>query len=190
VPGNTPTNLKLGELAANIPDKKIWIGDSVNSAIKLFDGFATSNIEYSLVQDVRQLGEDGGTSREKKWNVRALNTISHDAFNNVSLVGDDFVLSAGLYRILVTAPVKDVEMHKLRIYNETASAVEFEGCAIKSGESGTIASAVGTIVSNGSDLYEIHHYTEKKQERDGLGDAANLGFNEIYTNVEIIKIGA
>ena len=26
--GNTPSNLSLGELAVNIPDKKIWIGDS------------------------------------------------------------------------------------------------------------------------------------------------------------------
>jgi len=149
-----------------------------------------SGLEFSLVQDIRQLGEHGGTSRKKKWNVRSLNTISYDPYSNVTLIKDDIVLKSGIYKIQVTAPAKDVELHKLRVYNETTSHIEFEGIALKSGENGSVISVTGVVTSNGTDLYEIHHYTEKKRERDGLGDAGNLGNFEIYTVVEITKIGA
>jgi len=108
----------------------------------------------------------------------------------MTLIGDDIILKSGTYKLQVTAPAKDVELHKLRVYNETTSSVEFEGIALKSGEISSYISAVGVITSNGTDLYEIHHYTKKKRERDGLGDAAELGNSEIYTTVEITKIGA
>jgi len=41
-PGNTPENLELGELAINIPDKKIYIGDnSTDGNALLIDGLAS-----------------------------------------------------------------------------------------------------------------------------------------------------
>lgn len=36
-PGNTPSDLELGELAVNIPDKKIWIGDGTATPALIAD---------------------------------------------------------------------------------------------------------------------------------------------------------
>ena len=41
-PGSTPSNLELGELAVNIPDKKIWIGDGAQSVLIADYGAATN----------------------------------------------------------------------------------------------------------------------------------------------------
>jgi hypothetical protein len=35
--GHTPSGLELGELAVNIPDKKIWIGDGTATPATIFD---------------------------------------------------------------------------------------------------------------------------------------------------------
>jgi len=162
--------------------------NSVNG--KTGDVFIHMDVEYSLIQDIKPSDSHGGTSRKRKWNVRELNTITSDLHSNVSLLKDDIILSAGTYRIHIGAPAKDVEIHKLRLYNETSSRVEFEGIALKSEGNSSYVSAAGVVVSNGTDLYEVQHYTEKKREKDGLGDAVKLGNNEVYTSVEIVKIGA
>ena len=36
-PGTTPSGLELGEMAVNIPDKKIWMGDGTVTPAVIFD---------------------------------------------------------------------------------------------------------------------------------------------------------
>jgi len=144
--------------------------------------------QHSIIRDVRPLGEHGGTSRKKKWNVRVLNEITFDPHNNVTLSGDDFLLVAGTYKITVKCPADHVDQHKVRLVNETTDTCEFEGVSLKTEEGIGIAEAVGIVVSDGTGIYEVQHYTKKKKEEEGLGEAMNIGDSEVYTVVEIERI--
>lgn len=48
VTGNTPVNLEVGELAVNIPDRKLWVADQSNTP-RLIIGNPTSLSELSDV---------------------------------------------------------------------------------------------------------------------------------------------
>jgi len=183
IDGYTPNSLKLGEMAVNTVNKRMFIGDGTN-VVEL-----TSDIcQFSSVVDKRSLGIHGGTNREKHWNVRTLTTIEHNKNTNVTLVGDDFRLKSGTYYIQIAAPVEEVGEHKLRIWNETTNSLVYEGQNHKSKKYDT-ASLSCIMISNGIDLFEIQHYTEKEEEKHGLGKASNIGSFEIYTTMLVIRIG-
>ena len=69
-PGTTPSNLELGEMAVNIPDKKIWIGDGTASPALIADYNASAGQYY----------EGNGI------NVSTNNTISLDLSNGLSTI--------------------------------------------------------------------------------------------------------
>jgi len=179
VAGTIPSVLKNGELAVNTADGKLFVGDGT-TVIDL------TEIDHATIQDQRPLGEDGGTSFDKKWNVRTVNTIVHGD-NIVSLVGDDFKLIPGEYLIEITAPVEEADEHKLRLFNETQGFTVIEGPNFRTEKVG-FARCCGTVVSNGTDLFEIQHYTKKGEDRHGLGKAMKVGSFEVYTEVSIIKV--
>jgi hypothetical protein len=84
--GNTPSNLSLGELAVNIPDKKIWIGDATEQPI-LISQFGTG-------------GAGGETYYEGLGiNINTNNVISIDPGKGISVDtnnGINLDLSVGL----------------------------------------------------------------------------------------------
>jgi hypothetical protein len=60
-PGNVPADLELGELAINIPDKKIYIGDNSTDNIALIvDGNATGGSGNPAGNDTELQFNDGG----------------------------------------------------------------------------------------------------------------------------------
>jgi len=177
-----PVNLKWGELAVNTNDSKLFVG-GINSVQEL-----TLNNPSCFVVDSKPLGEHGGTTREKKWNVRTVTDILHDDYSVCKLTGDDFILQKGTYIIDINASVYKVNKHKLRLVNETSGVTVLEGISDDS-ERGGGGTLKGVLTSNGSDLFEIQHYTEKKKERYGFGKASKVGSSEIYLTMFILKIG-
>lgn len=180
--GKIPATLKSGELAINTADCKLFVG-GINTVQEL-----TLNNPCCYVVDSRKLGEHGGTSREKKWSVRTLTDMLSDDYNICTLVGDDFVLQKGVYYIDVRASAYKVYEHKLRIVNETTSMTVLEGLSDDS-ESGGVGTVSGVVTSNGTDLFEVQHYTSEKRERYGFGKASNVGNSEIYLTMFILKVG-
>ena len=75
ISGNKPMNLKLGELAVNIPDKSLFVGDDVGNIIQLLGKNGFTEPQVAFVVDKRNSGVNGGTNREKYWNVRTLTSI-------------------------------------------------------------------------------------------------------------------
>jgi len=180
--GSVPVSLQWGELAINTTDNKLFVGG--NNIVQEL----TLNNPSCFVVDSRKLGEHGGTAREKKWCVRTLTNILNDDYNVCTLIGDDFILKKGIYYVDVRAAVYKVNEHKLRLVNETTNKTVLEGLS-SDAESGGVGTLCGVVHSNGTDLFEIQHYTSKKRERYGFGRASDVGSSEIYLTMFIIKIG-
>lgn len=51
-PGSTPSSLSEGELAVNIPDKALWVGNSTSGAVNLFAGNGASSPISSIKLNV------------------------------------------------------------------------------------------------------------------------------------------
>jgi len=181
VVGNKPPVLAFGETAINTADKVLYVGDNASNVIEL------SGMHTAQLIDRKPLGTNGGTNRKKVWNVRALNTIVYDSLGIVQIIGDDFKLVKGTYFIQISAPVNEVGLHKLRIWNEVTNTLVAEGQNAKSKKS-SFAQLSCIINTDGTDLFELQHYTEEREKRYGLGIASNLGSYECYTIITIFKV--
>ena len=91
-PGNTPADLSLGELAVNIPDRKIFIGDNSTDGIALIvDGNATGGAGTPAGNDTElQFNNAGsfGSSSKLTWQDSATCgsgcTTSYLEFKNIA----------------------------------------------------------------------------------------------------------
>lgn len=146
----------------------------------------------ALLSDVKSSGTDGGTS-STSYATRTLNT-EVDPYGIVALASNVFTLQPGRYLIKARAPAYNSGQHKIRLYNVTGSAVEAVGDAGYSGTSGTGAdrdSHLSCIVEPGSTTaYRIEHRVTTPDLNNGLGVNAGFGDNEVYTQVEITRLGA
>ena len=146
---------------------------------------------YAILSDEKATTTDGGGSSATTWNARDLNTEVADPDSIVTIASNQFTPIAGTYLYLAIASAYKVGTHRLRLYNATQTASVKEGLAAKSSTGDNTASSAsidGVFTANGTDAYEIDHYTEVAQATDGLGAATNDGSNETYLFIRLEKI--
>jgi len=148
----------------------------------------TTEKEIVLISDTRQSGQDGGTTLSDRWNVRTLNKIDYEGSSNpLRLVGDDFILAKGSYEISIEAVAEKVGSHKLRVWEETSNTLIAEGISQHS-DGDSIAKLKCMLVSDGTQKFEIQHYTEKRNKRSGFGKASKVGLVEVYLTAYLQRI--
>ena len=146
-------------------------------------------IQVAVIRDQKPSGTSGGTFTAGAYNTRDLNTID-DPSGFVALLSNQFTLQAGTYRISASAPVYEVNEHKIRIRNITdstdAALGTSEYCGAGDNTSNrSLANAIFTILD--TKTFEIQHRCGTTKATVGYGIANALGV-EVYTVVEIMKI--
>lgn len=144
------------------------------------------------VQDVKAPGIDGGTFTSGAWRTRTLNTIRENTIAGASLSANTITLPAGRYLINGSAPACKVIRHKTWFQNVSDGVTAFEGTNEVSDfnyPSVTRSHFKGLIVLTAPKNFQVLHACEVTVANTGMGfSTVSLG-NEVYTDVEIIRIG-
>lgn len=167
-----------------------WL--TLSSNIPAWATLPTVSISYALLQDQKANGNDGGDFNATVWETRVLNTEVDDPDGIVTLAANEFTLGAGKYRIKARAPAYSVNLHKARLYNVTDAVVEDYGGSMYAPAStgGMNDSVIDSYLSlAGSKTFRIEHRCSNSVATNGRGVASSFGVTEVYTSVEILKIG-
>lgn len=178
----SPTGL-IGVMAINRALAQL---DAAIDAISVVNDSFTAAVVY----DSKATTVDGGSNTGSSWIQRALNAES-DPDNIVALASNRFTPIAGTYLVFAIAPAYDVDNHKIRLKNYTASeAVIATGQnADSKGSQSMVGNAhlAAIFTANGTDAYQIEHWTATTNADDGFGIATDDGAVEIYTQVLLLR---
>lgn len=150
----------------------------------------TPGLKKAVLKDVKALNTAGGTATAGSFITRTLNTIEGDT-DIVSLSTNQFTIQPGTYLISAVCPASYVGLHKCLLYNITTSSNASIGTSTKTTtNSNTINhSSVSCVVTlTVPTTYEIRHRVGTTKATSGFGYPANLGTNEVYTQVHIIQL--
>lgn len=150
-------------------------------------------LPYIKLSETQAANTQGGTFTSGAWRTRTLNTEDTDTDGLCSLAANQFTLAAGTYIISASAPAFYTNQHQAKLSNTTAATDVLIGTSETSGATGNGATTRSFIngrftVAAGQAL-EIQHQANTTRATDGFGVAANFGVSEIYTVVEIYRVG-
>lgn len=146
---------------------------------------------YLWVRDEKATGTAGGAS-VVGWQTRTLNTIKYNTISGASLANNQITLPTGIYYIRATAPSYQTVRSALAVYNATNTSYIFRGqCSYSYTTSTAVAVSLcnGTFSISTQSVIEIRHYIQTAVASNGLGVQTSDGLEEVYTEVEIWKIG-
>lgn len=159
------------------------------------DGFLAGILPMAVLREVATTGNvvTGGIT-SGAWRTRVLNEETSDAGTIVSLdTGTGiFTLSAGTYRIFAWAIGHQIGGNQIRLRNITDSSTPTGG----NGSSELAPTGVEVHSKScfsvrfeilGTKEFKIEHYCHTTNTTDGLGKAANVGLQEVYAEVVILK---
>lgn len=150
-------------------------------------------LPYIKLTETQAANTQGGTFTTGAWRTRTLNTEDTDTGAICALAANQFTLAAGTYRIRATAPCIYVNQHKAKLYNVTGAADVLIGTTEFSGASGsgvmTSSIITGVFTIAAGQALEIQHQGAATKATDGFGVASNFGVSEVYTMVELWRIG-
>ena len=148
---------------------------------------------YWNIVDQKASGTVSGTFTASAWQTRTLNTtIGSNTITDSSLSSNRFTLPSGTYRIFATAPAYTVNRHKAKLRNITDSSDTLIGTSeYTAPASATTCSLIkGIFTISFSKTFEIQHQCQTTSTgTTGFGVESNLGVVEIYTIVELWKLG-
>jgi len=147
--------------------------------------------ETVYLKDVKATTTNGGTFTATAWRTRTLNTVENSQAW-CSLNSNQFTLAAGVYKVKATAPAYACNSHQCKIYNisdSTNDIIGSSGYAYTSNVPTTFSFAIGILEINSSKTFELQHYCASTKTGNGFGVSANTGLDEIYSIVEIERIG-
>ena len=182
---------------AKVPTAKIYDGavteDKLNESV--IPNINTNNLRSTAflhIQDQKDPGVDGGTFTSGEWRTRDLNTIVYNTIEGASLSNNIISLPASQYYIEVSAPAYRIRFVRAAIQNNTTQELLALSNTVH------VSSAYGEFGSNyintmlnlsaATDLSIVQRCTAT-YSITGFGWASNMGFNEIYTDVKIWRVG-
>lgn len=147
--------------------------------------------KVAYLKDIKASGVAAGAAIAATQNVRVLNNKVDPDGIIPSFGSNQFSLNAGTYKIQVSAPAYGVNTHQIRLRNITDANDALVGnSSFAANAYGGMSHSMlmGVIQLNATKTFEIWHYTQTGVSVNGLGTAVGSGANEVYTQVEIIKI--
>jgi len=139
----------------------------------------------AVLEDQKSAGTDAGQFTALSWQKRTLNTEAYDPDSLISVASSEFTPTVNGW-VEWSAPAREVDAHKTRLYNVTGAAVVAYGSSEWSGDSSGAGfqtrSTGGGLVTAGT-TYRIEHYGQITRATDGLGAALGIG-TEVYTRLQ------
>jgi len=142
----------------------------------------------AYLQDVKSVGTAGGSSVTATWSTRTLNTLVDDTGIITSLTSNQFILPAGTYDFLASAPCFNSNAHKLRIRNITDSTTLLVGSKAYMGSGQTDSILEGRITLTSAKTLELQHYVSSGFATQGFGVSDSTSENDIFAQVKIQKV--
>jgi len=146
---------------------------------------------YWNIVDQKTSGSSGGNSVQQTWTKRTLNTTQgSNTITGSSLSSDVITLPTGTYRIFVTS-IFFGSATKIRLRNTTDGTTVIVGTGIVTTSSQTASNTntlSGTFTIASTKNFELQYWSANTLT-NGLGFAISSGEPEIYTQVELWKIG-
>ena len=149
--------------------------------------------EYCLIRDEKAAGVHGGTSSNTSFHHRNLNTVyGDDSF--VTLSANRVTLAAGTYIVRGSSPGVRTAAAKLSIWTTSPDQVLVVGNSVFA-HAGTStvpsnrAVVNGIVESDGTMEIRLIHSITVGRANSGLGFATSDGSIEVYSTLEIQKIG-
>ncbi len=191
---NQRTTLGLGSAAvAALIDEDDMSSDDATAAasqqsIKAYNDTYNHGRPSAVLEDQKSSGTDGGASLAASWQTRDMNSKAYDPNSLITLSSDEFTPSVGGW-MEFAAPVRNVGLHKTRLYNVTDATVTKYGTSMETGS--TLAAM--TVSEGGSAVvagktYRLEHYTQGAIASIGLGSAVSQG-TEIYSRIKFWRHG-
>lgn len=156
----------------------------------LLTGISTT-VPVIVLRDEKTAGTGGGASTTGSWQTRVLNTETTDTDNHCTLATNQFTLSAGNYEIIASAPFYKTNNTAMRLYNTTDASIILRGTSHYMDNSygvSSICHIVGYFTIAASKALEIQYQCGNAASA-GLGQPANVGDTEVYTQVMLRKVG-
>jgi hypothetical protein len=154
------------------------------------NGIQTSQPYWNIV-DQKNSGVTGGNSVAAIWTRRNLNTtIGINTIIGSSIASDTITLPPGTYRIFVSSILFGSNT-KIRLRNITDSLTILVGTSVSSTSSQTASNVnnlSGVFIISGIKNLELQYYSTGALT-NGLGIATSSGEPEIYTQLELWKVG-
>jgi len=147
--------------------------------------------EYGIFRDLKTPGTEGGTALADSWNERTLNDDLAQFGTSITRSGSTVTVTAGTYKVKITAPAYKVNGHKVRLRNKTDNSVIAVGSSeyTSSINDHTTTSTLETIFTvTATKEILVEHYVKTDSFTSGYGKAANVGSSEVYTIVSIERI--
>ncbi len=147
-----------------------------------------------IVEDNFTRGTDGGTATAGV-NTRVLDNVVVNSIAGASLATNQITLPAGTYEIeVIGGTARDVEEHRMYLYNVTDASDEIVGNSSYSNPTGGFnsqgpAQLQGRFTISSEKDFELRHYVGVTKATEGFGVNADDGVNvEIYVQVIIWKV--
>ena len=178
---------------ARIDSAQQFDGIQTFTAAPVFQVGIGTGLAYAYVKivDQKSSGTAGGTFTSGAWQTRTLNTKT-DADSICTLSSNQFTLPAGTYRIHASAPSWACNETRAKLYNVTDSTDVLFGTSEQAKaiyEVTPRSEIVGQFTIAGSKTFEIQHRCATTANVYGFGIPTGFGDVEIYTQVEIWKVG-
>jgi hypothetical protein len=150
-----------------------------------------------IVNETQAAGTNAGTFTSGADRTRVINTVVLNTIPGASLGSNRITMPIGIYIIRGSAPAVLTILHQAWLYNVGLSAVvstaigTSESANYNRGSNRSIIKGYFTVTDTTSskNVFEIQHRCNTTAATLGLGEAANVGRPEIYTEAEIEKIG-
>lgn len=177
------------EAEAGTVDDKTMSPATTAAAIAALNPFAS----YMHVRDEKSAGTAGGSFNSGSWINRDLNTELTNTIAGASLVTNLMVLPAGTYHIRSSAPAFACNRHQTRLFDQTNTATILIGTSEWAELIGGVLIQTrswiqGAFTLSGTASLRIDHQCSQTRSTEGLGFPADLGINEVYTDVHIYKV--
>jgi hypothetical protein len=141
--------------------------------------------DYIRIEHEETSGTAGGGITGATWNIRTLNNEASDSGGHASLSSNQVTLAAGTYRFSAFASTGGPALHRLRLWNDSDSAVVAQGPAA---EGLGIYNVSGQFTIASSKAFELQHYSTTARAGDGQGPALTTGSVEIHATLEFWKV--
>lgn len=183
------TALVAGVIVTTAANTVIY--DAVNGWFVL-DVFVAVALPLLHIQDQKSSGTDGGPASSGAYATRDLTQVLTNEISGSSLSANQIILPAGTYEVNIKVPGHQVATHKAQLYNVTDASVALLGTVARtaSSESRQSSSVItGRFTLAATKTLAVQHRVSAGKLTDGFGLAAGFGDLEIYTDVQIRKVG-
>jgi hypothetical protein len=185
ITASLPSDKRLDGVVSGTAGKKGVFLDGVRQTGGAVSGDTAS---YAILVDSKANGTGGGDLTNTRQ-TRDLTLIEVDDGVGVTLSSNQFTLSAGDYIILVKASSIGVNNYiRTWLYNVTDAADQAFGMSAFQANHSERCPVFAHVSISVDTTYEVQHQANVNVV-DGLGFAFTSGDTEIYSTVEIWKVG-